>query len=146
MRLVIRLFAAASLGVSALACDESPMAPGPTPSPTFSSIQRNIFETPVASGVACVDCHTDTGGRAPEGNLVLLASQSYGQLVNRMSSVQPGAVRVVPNDPNGSYLLRKLEGGSGVGGIRMPANGPPYLSAGQIDAVRQWIALGAPNN
>ena len=59
---------------------------------------------------------------------------------------KPGAIRVIPGDPDNSYLIQKLEGTTGIAGRRMPFNGPPYLSDGQILIIRRWIALGAPNN
>ena len=57
----------------------------------------------------------------------------------------PGAMRVVPGDPDRSYLLRTLEGAPGIVGQRMPLNGP-YLSDAQITTIKQWIANGALRN
>jgi mono/diheme cytochrome c family protein len=140
---------AAALAAAAAGCDEklSDVA-GPTPdlTPTFASIQREIFNTTDASGrVACIQCHTDNG-RAPAGNLVLLEGRSYNQLVLRASSFKPGAVLVRPNDPDGSYFVHKLTGQSDIVGQRMPRTGGPFLSDGQISIIRRWIEQGAQND
>jgi len=99
---------------------------------TFDSIQANIF-TPI-----CTACHI--GAAAPQG-LRLDAANSYGLLVGVASSEQPGTVRVDPGDPDGSYLIQKLEGTAAVGN-RMPLNQAPLTQA-QIDVIRQWITDGA---
>lgn len=147
-----RLYAAAAAVVASLSaagCDESlSSVAGPTPGlePTFSSIQREIFSASDAAGrVACTNCHTNVG-RNPAGGLNLLPDLSYAALVNVASVTNRGFVRVVPGDPDASILVRKLEGSPGLVGQRMPIGGPPYLTAGQIQIIRRWIELGAPNN
>jgi len=140
---------AAVLAVAAAGCDEklSDVA-GPTPdlAPTLSSIQREIFNTTDSSGrIACIQCHSDNG-RIPAGNLVLLEGRSYAQLVGRASSFKAGAVLVVPNDPDGSYMIHKVEGRSDVVGQRMPRTGGPFLTEGQIRIIRRWIEQGAQND
>jgi hypothetical protein len=131
------------------ACDEklSSIA-GPTPNlePTFASIQKEIFETTdVAGRVACTGCHTSTG-RAPAGGMNLNHDVAYDSLVNIGSRLKPGAVRVIPGDPENSYIVQKVEGRSGIVGLRMPFSGPPFLSDGQILILKRWIELGAPRN
>jgi len=131
------------------ACDEklSSIA-GPTPSlePTFASIQHDIFESTDSAGrAACTNCHTNVG-RNPSAGLNLAHDLAYDQIVNMASSRKPGAVRIVPGDADNSYLVQKLEGKSGIVGNRMPNNGPPYLTDGQIMILRRWVAIGAPRN
>jgi len=131
------------------ACDEklSTFA-GPTPGlePTFASIQREIFESTDSAGrTACTTCHSSTG-RNPSGGLNLNHDVAYDQLVNAAVRGKPGAVRVIPGDPDNSYLIQKLEGATSIAGRRMPQNGPPYLTDNQVLIVRRWIALGAPRN
>ena len=143
-RLVFAMLLAAVCGLTA--CDEQLSSiTGPTPNlvPTFSSIQREIFENSERTG--CVTCHTTTG-RVPAGGLSLLPGVAYANLVNARSFLKPGAVRVVPGDPDASYLIHKLEGRRDIVGVRMPLNGPPFLTDGQILVIRQWIRDGAPNN
>jgi hypothetical protein len=63
-----------------------------------------------------------------------------------VSRAKAGAVRVVPGDPENSYILHKLEGRSGIVGERMPRTGGPYLTSGQISILNRWIATGAKND
>jgi hypothetical protein len=131
------------------ACDErlSKIAgPSPNLEPTFASIQRDIFETADSAGrVACTGCHTSTG-RNPAGGLNLNHDVAYDQLVNVPSRGKPSAIRVVPGDPDASYLVHKLEGRSDIVGRRMPFSGAPFLTDGQMLILRRWIAIGAPRN
>ena len=76
---------------------------------------------------------------------MLLASVSYGNLVNRASVQQASVLRVAPNNPDASYLVRKISGTPGINGLRMPLNGP-YLTSEQIQIIRTWIQQGAQNN
>jgi len=130
-------------------CDEklSTIA-GPTPNlePTFASIQHDIFESTDSAGrAACTNCHTAVG-RNPAGGLNLTHDVAYSQIVNVVSPRKAGAMRIAPGDPSNSYLVQKIEGASGIVGVRMPQNGPPYLTAGQISIIRRWVEIGAPNN
>ena len=133
--------------VTSMACDEklSSLA-GPTPNlePTFASIQREIFETTDSAGrTSCVTCHRTTS-LVLSGGMNLTHDLAYDQLVGVASRTKPGATRVIPGDPDNSYIIRKVEGASGIEGRRMPNDGPPYLTDGQILILRRWIALGAP--
>jgi mono/diheme cytochrome c family protein len=78
----------------------------------------------------CVMCH---GGAAPSAGLSLAD----------VDALLAGAARgpvVVPGDPDGSELVRRLRGASLP---RMPLTGPPYLSDEEIDLFARWIAAGA---
>lgn len=150
MRLRVLLASmAVAMAVGVAACDEdlsSVTGPSPNLEPTFSSIQREIFETTDQAGrQACTGCHT-AAGRTPAGGLNLTSGNSYGALVGVSSGQRPGVPRVAPGNPDGSYLVRKLEGGPDIGGTRMPRGTGPYLTPGQMLVVRRWIAIGAPNN
>lgn len=149
MRRSRQLFLSLTLAIGAAACDEnlSTLA-GPTPDlePTFSSIQRNIFElTDSAGRNACVNCHTNVG-RTPAGGLNLLHDVAYDQLVNVPSTEVPSLRRVSPGSPDASYLVHKIEGRAGIVGTRMPRNGPPYMTDGQIQILTRWIEVGAPRD
>jgi hypothetical protein len=137
---ILILFAilAASCAGSGEGLDENgePVQAGPAPNTDFQQIQATIF-TPI-----CTACHV--GANAPLG-LRLDAANSYALLVNVPSGQVPSVMRVDPGNPNSSYLVQKIEGTAAVG-VRMPANGPPYLSQAQIDLVRRWIAAGAPQS
>ena len=82
----------------------------------------------------------------PAGFLPLTEGVSYGNLVNRTSGAKPGAIRVIPGDPDNSYLVQKLEGTPGIVGQRMPRTSGPFLTDGQMRIIRRWIELGANND
>jgi len=141
------LLVLAALG--AAACDER-LADFTGPSsnlrPTLSSIQAGIFDKAGVSGSqACTACHTNVG-RTPEAGLNLVAGASYGSLVNVPSAQKPGLMRVLPGDPDNSYLVHKVEGTPAIVGLQMPQSGPPYLTTGEILVIRRWIELGALND
>jgi hypothetical protein len=104
--------------------------------PTLSSIQANVFSV----SCAVPGCH---GGTSAQFGLRLDAGFSAGNLVNVASPRGALLVRVVPGDPNASFLIQKLEGTQPIGD-RMPLFGP-YLPQSTIDVVRQWIRNGAPS-
>jgi hypothetical protein len=115
--------------------------PTPTVTPTatppqgvrLATLQSQIF-TPMCSG-----CHP------PNGGMDLRSGQTHASTVNVPSSEQPSLMRVKPGDPDNSYLVRKLAGGPGISGSRMPQGGP-FLSAQTLQMVRDWISQGALNN
>ena len=122
------------------ACSKSPTAPTPaSTAPTLSAIQTQIFDP------GCTSCHTDVG-RTASGTINLRAGSSFAALVNVPSSGKPGAIRVIPGNPNDSYLVQKLEGAPGIVGTRMPRPGPTFLTEAQVKMIRDWIAAGAPNS
>jgi hypothetical protein len=132
--------------ISLAGCDESlETVAGPTPNltPTFSSIQRDIFEAADSSGrPACSSCHNPNGGAFRQVGLDMSTAGSFDSLVGVSSRQKPGLLRVAPGDPDNSYLVHKLEGRTDIIGGRMPNRGP-YLSDGQIAIIRRWIELGA---
>ncbi|MFN2447312.1 MAG: hypothetical protein ABR606_17220 [Vicinamibacterales bacterium] len=149
MRRAAMVLATVALAVTAAGCDEQLSdLTGPTPNlePTLTSIQREIFNTTDSSGrVACTQCHNTAGAQFAAG-LNLVEGQSFQNLVGRNSVNKAGAVRVIPGNPDGSYLLHKLEGRSDIVGQRMPRTGGPFLTDGQIAVIRRWIERGAPND
>ena len=136
------------LGLASMGCDEKLSdLTGPTPNlqPTLSSIQREIFDTTDSAGrQACTNCHTDAG-RTPVAGMNLRSGMAYNSLVGAASSAKPGAIRVIPGDPENSYLIHKLEGRADITGTRMP-RGNSFLTEGQLLVIKRWIQLGAPNN
>lgn len=127
---------AGNVGVSA-AVDVTVDNPVPV---SFADLQAQVF------GPICSGCHTGpTGGVLPAGMNLSSAANSYAALVNAASIEQPALARVTPGDPDASYLIRKLEGGPGITGVRMPQGGP-FLSQATTDLIRQWVTDGAPNN
>jgi hypothetical protein len=138
-----------AVALVATGCDENLRdIAGPTPNlePTFSAIQRDIFGANDTAGrAACVSCHNAQGARFA-GNLNLADATAYAQLVNVPSTGKAGAIRVIPGDPQNSYLVQKIEGAPGIVGLRMPGTNGPFLTEGQILIIRAWIQQGAPNN
>ena len=146
MRRHLRTLFLLSALVATTACDEALTdIAGPTPNlePTFEAIQREIFETAEAGGRRnCTACHTNVG-RTPAAGLNLTHDVAYQQIVNVAAQNKPGAIRVVPGNPDASYLVHKVEGTPGIVGLRMPFVAP-YLTDGQILILRRWIEIGAP--
>jgi hypothetical protein len=104
--------------------------------PTLASIQMHVF-TPI-----CAACHTGPASNTlPAGMDLTDADSSFAQLVGVPSVQVPALNRVQPGEPDESYLVHKLEGTADLG-LRMPLGLPP-LDATEIDAIREWIALGA---
>jgi hypothetical protein len=134
------------LALSGAACDERLRdVAGPTPDlqPTFASIQQQIFNAPDSSGrPGCISCHNAVGARF--SGLSLVEGVSYQSLVGVASTGRPSAIRVVPGNPDASYLLKKVLG-TDIVGDRMPRLGP-YLTDGQVRILRRWIELGANND
>jgi hypothetical protein len=109
--------------------------PVPGLAPTLASIQTNVLSV----NCAVPGCH---GGAAAQQGLRMDPGFSYGNLVNVASPRDPNLIRIIPGDPNNSFIIRKLEGTQPLGD-RMPQGGP-YLPQSTIDVIRQWIANGAP--
>ena len=112
--------------------------PTPPPAPTLSELQSSIFTV----SCALSGCHA---GASPQEGMSLEAGNTWSAIVNVTSTEQGSLNRVTPGDPNASYLIRKLEGGPGISGQQMPRGGP-FLSAAQIQRVRDWVTAGALNN
>lgn len=131
--------------VTAAGCDESlESVAGPTPNltPTFSSIQRDIFQAADSSGrPSCVSCHNPNGSAFRAVGLDL-STEGYASLVGVASRQRPNVLRVAPGDPANSYLMHKIEGQADIVGTRMPQRGP-FLTDGQIAIIERWIELGA---
>jgi hypothetical protein len=107
------------------------------PAPRLSELVERFF------GPTCVlgRCHTTL---APAGELSLTGrgTSVYRSLVNAPSSELPDRMRVVPYDPDASYLMEKLESDTPAVGTRMPP-AMAVLPPGDIDRVRAWILAGA---
>lgn len=151
MRRAAMCVATVWLALTGLGCDEALSSiTGPTPNlePTFSSIQREIFQSRDSSGrSACTSCHVPGERGVRIGSLDLSPAVAYRSLVNVPARRNPRVILVVPGDPENSYLIHKLEGRLGPGDrSRMPEDGPPFLTGGQMLVIRRWIQLGAQNN
>lgn len=101
--------------------------PTPGPPPSFANDVMPILEE------RCSGCHsgdTTLGGWDMTTHDSVINSGDHG----------PG---VVPEDPEGSLLVRKIKGIQSVGTI-MPPSGP--MAQDEIQVIIDWIAAGAPDN
>ena len=109
----------------------------------FSIIQSHC------AGSACHD------GSVPTFNINVSADSFYHEVINR-TPVNPAAGTiynkiVIPGDVQRSFLLRKVAHGISDGlklnqpseGLDMPS-GLPSLAKNEIELIRQWILMGAP--
>lgn len=85
----------------------------------------------------CSPCHT-TG--ASGGLKLAPADVAYASLVNHAVGAAACAshVRVVPGDPEASYIIAKLRGAAGICGLPMPRN-RPALPEEEIQTIENWI-------
>lgn len=109
-----------------------------TSAPTLTELQAEIFTPSCAKS----GCHA---GAAPAQGMDLSEGATFASTVDMPSAEVPSLDRIEPGDPDQSYLVRKVEGTASVGG-RMPLDGPPFLSAEQIQRIRDWISAGAEDN
>jgi len=115
----------------------------------FAAQIQPIFDT------NCIRCHAPGGigfngtGGAQNNGLDLTRGNSHGKLVNQPTFEAPNVVpnvRVLPGQPDSSYIVQKISSASPKFGNRMPLDGPPFLSQNEIQLIRDWIADGAPDN
>ncbi len=103
--------------------------------PALAQLQTDIF------GPRCSSCHTGGGAALPASMNLSSAAATFAALVNVNSTEVPALKRVLPGDPNNSYVVHKVEGTQTVG-QRMPLGGP-FLDQPTINQVRAWIQAGA---
>ncbi len=103
---------------------------------TLPCIQQLVF-TPTC---AVAGCHLGPGAQQ---DMDLSEGLAHSSLVGIASTEILLLRRVKPGDPEGSYLIHKLEGRPGIVGDRMPLGGP-FLTLEEIGVIREWILAGAP--
>jgi hypothetical protein len=113
-------------------CADGGAAPGEA---TFTAVRDEIL----VPSCGFSSCH----GTAT-GELLIDATGTWEALVDVPSAAAPGEVLVVPGDPDGSYLVKKLEGAPGIAGLRMPQGG--QLDDADLELIREWIARGAADD
>lgn len=113
---------------------------GPPPeTATFTRVQNEVF-TPTC---ALAGCHLGPKQAANEG-LVLEAGAAYANIVGIPSNQNPSLMRIRPNDPDNSYLVRKITPFTDINGGRMPQSGS--ITDAQRQLVTDWVRRGAPND
>ncbi|MEX0609711.1 MAG: T9SS type A sorting domain-containing protein [Balneolaceae bacterium] len=81
----------------------------------------------------CTSCH---GGQ----NGVTLSS--YSAVISSVGQQYQTEV-VQPGDASNSPIVDKISNDNPEHGVRMPQNGPPYLTSEEITLIRDWINEGA---
>ncbi len=109
---------------------------------TLSSLQTEYFNKSCAFGA----CHSASGAKK-SGNLDLSPGKSWAALVDVPALKAPGKLRVVPGDPDASFLVHKLEAPAVGEGDLMPFGAPTPMDPDcRIKRVREWIAAGAKDD
>lgn len=93
--------------------------------------------------VHCTRCHTPDG-ETPLG-LEVSGLDLSSVTTLRTGGIQSAETIVVPGSPCTSVLIQKL-GQAPPFGARMPLDGPPYLSAAELQRIADWIVEGARDN
>jgi hypothetical protein len=119
--------------------------------PTYESIRTKIFA--VSCGTTGSSCHSrkgsvNSGGLnlADDPYTALLGSDGKGAPASNIAGSEKGLRRVVPNDPDHSFIVIKLSTKSGQDpkyGSGMPFTAPGSVCPSALDAVRSWIQDGA---
>jgi hypothetical protein len=104
---------------------------------------RDDIEAGPFADLGCSDCHS-SGGANPIGVRVSgLSLGSYSSL--RSGGDESGTDIVVPGMPCASILVQKVSEAPPFG-ARMPLDGPPFLTADEVQLIADWIAEGADND
>ncbi|MBK7105698.1 MAG: hypothetical protein IPH62_10480 [Ignavibacteriae bacterium] len=102
----------------------------------FSDIQKNVFD----ASCAFSGCHA---GASSQAGLQLTSGDSYSNLINKTSVLNPNFKLVEPGNSENSFLIKMLKH-TGEGTSQMPPSGK--LSNSVIDSIAAWIDRGALNN
>lgn len=101
-------------------------------------IQEKVFDVSCLTG-----CHS---GQFPRADLDLSRGAAHAALVAVQSHHDAGWMRVTPGNPGASMLMVQIGGEPGPELEGLMPWGEPKLCDPLIDAIRRWIASGAPNN
>ncbi len=108
--------------------------------PATTSYNRDIQSIWNQGCVMATMCH----GTAPSAGLTL-SGNAYAMLVDIPATTNPAYTRVIPGDPDGSFLVQKLAGtmpGGAADGMQMPPG--QMIPAAALDLIRLWIEEGCP--
>lgn len=108
------------------------------PSGNCSSFETTI--QPIFTNNGCTTTYCHGGSTNPD----LRPGMSLASIISAESMYGGGLLLVLPDDPDNSFLLEKVESSSPSHGNQMPLGGSP-LSQEDLDALRHWITIGAPN-
>jgi len=110
----------------------------------LSVIENEYF----GGSCAFSSCHSS---KKKAGGLVLEVGKSHASLVNVLAlqtkAANAGRKRVVPGNPDASYLVQRVaKPMAGEGALMPPGEKVPYDPDCGIAALRAWIVAGAANN
>lgn len=120
---------------------EAPLCGEDLPAVSFAKDVQPIF----TQSCAKTNCHR---GSSADEDLELTAEVSHSQIVGVETSQCSGdRIRIVPGDPDASYLFDKIRGVDLCGDSdRMPAGNTANLTDAQTAILQAWICNGAPND
>ena len=129
------------LGFSLLLITATALLAGCSNGPVIEPELSSIFENVIQGGCDSESCH---GGSTPEADMDFGSLEAtYAALVGVEAVEEPTFTRVVAGDSDNSLMYLVLLGDVGTVD-QMP---PGYsLTADEIEAIREWIDLGAENN
>jgi uncharacterized membrane protein len=90
----------------------------------------------------CTSCHS---GAFPPRNMSLASGEAFMDTVSIASEEVPEVVRVLPGDPDNSYLFWKITDNPGITNNPMPLGNFP-MTQREIRMIRRWIEQGALDN
>lgn len=120
---------------STAACDSGDPADEP---PTFTEVHERVLQT----GCVFATCHQ--AGASSAGMMSLERDEAHANLVDVPAAAAPGKIRVVPGDPDASYVIEKLTNAMPTAGEQMPPDAP--LEDDRVELVRAWIEAGAADD
>jgi hypothetical protein len=126
-------------------------------SPTFTNLRTHLFQVSCAIVGGChltADATSTTlrggGGLDLETDVYahLLGVNGMGAPANNQEGALRDLIRVKPGDPDGSFLLIKLQLTTTTQdyGTGMPFTAPGSVCPSTLSTIRTWIMSGAPNN
>lgn len=114
-------------------------------------VSWNLNVWPVVQN-KCRSCHIGSGEGAQQVPSMIMTDANSTRLAwvgidptCSGGSIPPGAKRVLPGNPDLSFVYNKINETAPWCGVRMPKGGAP-LSAAQIQLFYDWINQGAPDN
>lgn len=97
---------------------------------------------PILANNSCSSEFCHGASSSPPSNFSVNSAESIMGPGNE--AAQLDTCDILRGDPDGSFLVMKLEGTASIG-EQMPFGGTP-LTSGELNTIRDWIAQGAPDN
>lgn len=123
------------LTVFASACDDGEQGDAP---PTFSELHERVLQP------SCVFATCHQQGASAAGMMALDRDVAHASLVDASAVAAPGRIRVIPGDPEQSYVMEKVTSAMPTAGEQMPPDAP--LEAERVELIRAWIEAGAADD